>query len=155
MILYWLWQNIWQVLLFFQLFKINSYDMLLNFTTNMELYTNSVLVRVLYVCLTHKGWSFAVFTKLSFLDYFCGIVAVLFFVFDNLSRYSKWIFGLFAGIVFWTLFFFILAYLQASLMGVIFMLRILGVGSLLLECVLIVLLLIGFIQRLEVLVNNR
>lgn len=44
--MYWLWQNIWQLLLFYKVYFITDYESLFNLQAHLSNYESSVLIRI-------------------------------------------------------------------------------------------------------------
>lgn len=64
--MYWLWQNIWQLLLFYKVYVITDYESLFNLQAHLSNYESSVLIRIIFdsyyiLCdfksIIEHGWS--------------------------------------------------------------------------------------------------
>ena len=53
--MYWLWQNIWQLILFFKLFFITDYESLFDLQAHLSNYESSVLIRILYYVISNPS----------------------------------------------------------------------------------------------------
>lgn len=56
--LYWLWQNIWQLLLFFKLYFITDYSSLFHLQAKLQAYESSVFIRILYCVISNPKLDF-------------------------------------------------------------------------------------------------
>ena len=54
---YWLWQNIWQLLLFFKLFMITDYESLFGLQAKLSAYESSVFIRIIYCVISNPSLS--------------------------------------------------------------------------------------------------
>mgnify|MGYP004508708677 FL=1 len=52
---YWLWQNIWQLLLFFKLIFITDYESLFNLQAKLSAYESSVFIRIIYCVISNPS----------------------------------------------------------------------------------------------------
>ncbi len=55
--LYWLWQNIWQLLLFLKLFLITDYESLFGLQAKLSAYESSVFIRIIYCVISNPSLS--------------------------------------------------------------------------------------------------
>ena len=75
--MYWLWQNIWQLILFSKLFFITDYESLLNLQAHLSNYESSVLIRILYYVISNPSLNIAgVVSCIKLID-IMGIVGLL------------------------------------------------------------------------------
>ena len=75
--IYWLWQNIWQLILFSKLFFITDYESLLNLQAHLSNYESSVLIRILYYVISNPSLNIAgVVSCIKLID-IMGIVGLL------------------------------------------------------------------------------
>ena len=51
--MYWLWQNIWQLLLFYKVYVITDYESLFNLQAHLSNYESSVLIRIIYYVISN------------------------------------------------------------------------------------------------------
>ena len=51
--MYWLWQNIWQLLLFYKVYVITDYESLFNLQAHLSNYESSVLIRIIYYVISY------------------------------------------------------------------------------------------------------
>ncbi len=51
--LYWLWQNVWQLILFGKLFFVTDYESLFHIQSTLSMYQSSVFVRILYYVISN------------------------------------------------------------------------------------------------------
>lgn len=56
--LYWLWQNIWQLFLFFKLYFITDYSSLFQLQAKLQAYESSALIRILYCVISNPSFDF-------------------------------------------------------------------------------------------------
>lgn len=56
--LYWLWQNVWQLILFGKLFFVTDYESLFHIQSTLRMYQSSVFVRILYCVISNPTLSF-------------------------------------------------------------------------------------------------
>lgn len=52
---YWLWQNIWQLLLFFKLIFITDYESLFNLQAKLSAFESSVFIRIIYCMISNPS----------------------------------------------------------------------------------------------------
>ena len=104
--LFWIWQYLWQILFFLELFQVKSYDSLFSFMNIMSGYTSSYLIQFSYemiskgtISFINIGESFVDLISLSFL--LCMILTILFCLQANKRKVIlftffnfMWIFGL-------------------------------------------------------------
>lgn len=75
--MYWLWQNIWQLILFSKLFFITDYESLFNLQAHLSNYESSVLIRILYYVISNPSLNIlGVFSCIKLID-IMGIVGLL------------------------------------------------------------------------------
>lgn len=89
LLLYWLWQCIWQLIFFIHLFQVRSYTSLFVFYRDLNQYDMSILVRILYVFVLRSGFS------ISMVDFLCIAITMIML----LTKYRKWGIGIGAYIV--------------------------------------------------------
>ena len=53
--MYWLWQNIWQLLLFYKVYVITDYESLFNLQAYLSNYESSVLIRIIYYVISNPN----------------------------------------------------------------------------------------------------
>ena len=51
--LYWLWQNVWQLILFGKLFFVTDYESLFHIQSTLGMYQSSVFIRILYYVISN------------------------------------------------------------------------------------------------------
>ncbi len=122
--LYWLWQAIWQILLFFNLFNLSNYASLFTLYSNLDSYSSSVLIRVIYKIIAGSSHFLSC---INFIDIF-GFVGYILLIkkwkISTILLSIKWIWlgiCLFIGLQ------------SNSLNMAILLLKILGIGSVLFE----------------------
>ena len=75
--IYWLWQNIWQLILFSKLFFITDYESLFNLQAHLSNYESSVLIRIIYHVISNPSLNIAgVVSCIKLID-IMGIVGLL------------------------------------------------------------------------------
>ena len=75
--IYWLWQNIWQLILFSKLFFITDYESLFNLQAHLSNYESSVLIRILYYVISNPSLNIlGVVSCIKLID-IMGIVGLL------------------------------------------------------------------------------
>lgn len=75
--IYWLWQNIWQLILFSKLFFITDYESLFNLQAHLSNYESSVLIRIIYYVISNPSLNIAgVVSCIKLID-IMGIVGLL------------------------------------------------------------------------------
>lgn len=75
--IYWLWQNIWQLILFSKLFLITDYESLFNLQAHLSNYESSVLIRIIYYVISNPSLNIAgVVSCIKLID-IMGIVGLL------------------------------------------------------------------------------
>ena len=75
--MYWLWQNIWQLILFSKLFFITDYESLFNLQAHLSNYESSVLIRILYYVISNPSLNIlGVVSCIKLID-IMGIVGLL------------------------------------------------------------------------------
>ena len=52
--LYWLWQNVWQLILFGKLFFVTDYESLFHIQSTLSMYQSSVFIRILYYVISNQ-----------------------------------------------------------------------------------------------------
>lgn len=153
LIVFWIWQNIWQIMVFFQLSKLTNYESLLDFSNTMNLYTSSILLRCIFNFISHKGFTFKVFLNISLWEYiglFLSVIYLISYKSKNTSICVKsYIFMLILSIL--TV---IIGFSQGSLSNVILILKGYGIICLIVECLIIVTLLKAFITKIDDYVRN-
>lgn len=53
--LYWLWQNVWQLILFGKLFFVTDYESLFHIQSTLSMYQSSVFIRILYYVISNPS----------------------------------------------------------------------------------------------------
>lgn len=136
---YWLWQAIWQIILFFNLYQLSDYSSLFALHSNLDSYSSSVLVRMIYKIISG---SFYVLNCINFIDIFCVIGYILLIKKWKISTIIlglKWIWlgiCLFIGLQ------------SNSLNIVIFLLKMLGAGSIVFEIGFMIIMLYSLVNEL-------
>lgn len=78
--MYWLWQNIWQLILFSKLLFITDYEGLFNLQAHLSNYESSVLIRILYYVISNPSLNIlGVVSCIKLID-IMGIVGLLMMV---------------------------------------------------------------------------
>ena len=57
--LYWLWQNVWQLILFGKLFFVTDYESLFHIQSTLSMYQSSVFIRILYYVISNPSLNMA------------------------------------------------------------------------------------------------
>lgn len=143
---YWIWQNIWQGVFMFDLSKVNSYDELFAFYSHLDAYDNSFVIRIVLSMISMNGISFysivlSILSCVRLFDYFFIIFTVLLFIKSEHKR--KWIFF---PILYFIMFIFIgccivIGINSESIGYLISVLKVLSMGSLIIEFILFICLL--------------
>lgn len=153
-LIYWLWQNIWQTVFYFQLYKISDYSTLFDFLENMNQYNQSVLVSILYEI---------VMTSTMPLSQICWNVCQQFHIFDIIilfftvllyktsDKKTKWrvTFTLLICLVLVDVAFIAYGFKQGSLLDVISILNILSIVSMIVEMGILGIILESLIRFIE------
>ena len=63
--MYWLWQNIWQLLLFYKVYVITDYESLFNLQAHLSNYESSVLIRIIYYVISNPSLNMAGLYKID------------------------------------------------------------------------------------------
>lgn len=136
---YWLWQAIWQIFLFYRLFALSNYDSLFSVYSNLDSYSSSVLVRIIYVVISK---SYNILSCINFMDIF-GLVGYILLV-------KKWkISTILIGLKWVWLSIFLCVGLQSnSLNMAILILKILGMGAILFEIAFVVTILYSLVNSI-------
>ena len=123
---YWLWQNVWQLALFFKMFQITDYTSLLGFQSTLRQYENSVFIRVVFYFISNQNRNFLSFLHcIKLIDIF-GIFGMILMV----KEYKNILF--IQGIKYvWSLFWIMQGLHSSSLNIVIYSLKWLSSGCLL------------------------
>lgn len=129
--LYCLWQAIWQVWLYFNLIPLSDYSSLFTLYSNLDRYSSSLLVRIIYQIISSSNHFLSCFDFVDIL----GCVGFLLMV----KEYKVSV-VLLALKYIWILVLLCIGISANSLNMVIFALKLLGIGSLILE--------IGFIMSI-------
>lgn len=124
--IYWLWQNIWQLALFFKMFQIADYTSLLGFQSTLRQYENSVFVRLILYFISNQNRNlFSFVSCIKLIDIF-GIFGMILMV----KEYKNVLF--IHGIKYvWSIFWIIKGLNSSSLNIVIYSLKWLSLGCLL------------------------
>ena len=75
--MYWLWQNIWQLLLFYKVYFIADYESLFNLQAHLSNYESSVLIRIIYYVISNPSLNMAGLVSCIKLIDIMGIVGLL------------------------------------------------------------------------------
>lgn len=75
--IYWLWQNIWQLILFSKLLFITDYEKLFNLQAHLSNYESSVLIRIIYYVISNPSLNMAGLVSCIKLIDIMGIVGLL------------------------------------------------------------------------------
>lgn len=75
--MYWLWQNIWQLLLFYKVYLITDYESLFNLQAHLSNYESSVLIRIIYYVISNPSLNMAGLVSCIKLIDIMGIVGLL------------------------------------------------------------------------------
>ena len=75
--MYWLWQNIWQLLLFYKVYVITDYESLFNLQAHLSNYESSVLIRIIYYVISNPSLNMAGLVSCIKLIVIMGIVGLL------------------------------------------------------------------------------
>ena len=75
--MYWLWQNIWQLLLFYKVYVITDYESLFNLQAHLFNYESSVLIRIIYYVISNPSLNMAGLVSCIKLIDIMGIVGLL------------------------------------------------------------------------------
>ncbi len=136
---YWLWQAIWQILLFFNLYQLSDYSSLFALYSNLDTYSSSVLVRMIYKIISG---SFNFFNCINFIDIFCIFGYILLIKKWKISTITLGLKWLWLGICLF------IGLQSNSLNMVIFLLKMLGVGSILFELGFMITILYSIVNEL-------
>ena len=75
--MYWLWQNIWQLLLFYKVYVITDYESLFNLQAHLSNYESSVFIRIKYYVISNPSLNMAGLVSCIKLIDIMGIVGLL------------------------------------------------------------------------------
>lgn len=139
---YWIWQNIWQCVFMLDLTQVSSYEKLFSFYSKLSNYANSFLVSTILTIISFNKVTFSTvimsfFQNIGFLDIImCALTLLLFLKSENKR---KW---MILPLLYITLFIFIgvcvgLGFQVGSLDQLVGLLKILSIGSLIIELVII------------------
>lgn len=102
---YWLWQNIWQLLLFFKLIFITDFESLFNLQAKLSAYESSVFIRIIYCVISNPSLTIQMIlnciTTIDILGFFglmCFIKRYKKIVFLMLFKYVWCLFWLIKGL---------------------------------------------------------
>ena len=139
--MYWLWQNIWQLILFFKLFFITDYESLFNLQAHLSNYESSVLIRILYYVISNPSLNIlGVVSCIKLID-IMGIVGLL-----MMAQKYRIIMILNGFKYIWCSIWIVKGMNSASVYLVINCLKWLSIGGLILVGIVIFLWLLGLIQ---------
>ena len=139
--MYWLWQNIWQLILFSKLFFITDYESLLNLQAHLSNYESSVLIRILYYVISNPSLNIlGVVSCIKLID-IMGIVGLLI-----LAQKYRIIMILNGFKYIWCSIWIVKGMNSASVYLVINCLKWLSIGGLILVSIVILLWLLGLIR---------
>lgn len=149
-LVYWLWQNIWQAIFYFQLFKISNYESLFNFLENMNQYNQSVLVKMIYEIVTTGNFDVVrLALQFHFLDLIIIFITVLFYKTSDKKKRWRVLISLFLCLMFYDIILLALGFQQGSLSGVVNVLHWISIGSLAIESAIIAFILMGLIEKVS------
>ena len=139
--IYWLWQNIWQLILFSKLFFITDYESLFNLQAHLSNYESSVLIRILYYVISNPSLNIlGVVSCIKLID-IMGIVGLLI-----LAQKYRIIMILNGFKYIWCSIWIVKGMNSASVYLVINCLKWLSIGGLILVSIVILLWLLGLIR---------
>ncbi len=136
---YWLWQAIWQILLFYRVFALSNYASLFSVYSNLDSYSSSTLVRIIYKIISG---SFNILYCINFIDIF-GFIGYILLI-------KKWKISItLIGLKWMWLGVCLFVGLQSnSLNMVIFVLKVLGTGAILFELAFVVAILYSLVNEI-------
>ena len=138
---YWLWQNIWQLILFFKLFFITDYESLFDLQAHLSNYESSVLIRILYYVISNPSLNIlGVVSCIKLID-IMGIVGLLI-----MAQKYRIIMILNGFKYIWCSIWIVKGMNSASVYLVINCLKWLSIGGLILVSIVILLWLLGLIR---------
>ncbi|MGM9948349.1 hypothetical protein [Floccifex sp.] len=135
-ILYWLIQLIWQLMVFFQLILISNYESLLNFASTLDLYTSSVLFRFLMFIISNKEINIYILFQFHFFDVLMLFLTGLYIV-SFKSKNAYICSGMYLITLSVSVLLVFVAYFQETLLGVIVVLKGLGIFNCIVDILLI------------------
>ena len=139
--IYWLWQNIWQLILFSKLFFITDYESLFNLQAHLSNYESSVLIRILYYVISNPSLNIlGVVSCIKLID-IMGIVGLLI-----MAQKYRIIMILNGFKYIWCSIWIVKGMNSASVYLVINCLKWLSIGGLILVSIVILLWLLGLIR---------
>ena len=139
--MYWLWQNIWQLILFFKLFFITDYESLFDLQAHLSNYESSVLIRILYYVISNPSLNIlGVVSCIKLID-IMGIVGLLI-----MAQKYRIIMILNGFKYIWCSIWIVKGMNSASVYLVINCLKWLSIGGLILVSIVILLWLLGLIR---------
>ena len=139
--IYWLWQNIWQLILFFKLFFITDYESLFDLQAHLSNYESSVLIRILYYVISNPSLNIlGVVSCIKLID-IMGIVGLLI-----MAQKYRIIMILNGFKYIWCSIWIVKGMNSASVYLVINCLKWLSIGGLILVSIVILLWLLGLIR---------
>ena len=83
--MYWLWQNIWQLLLFYKVYFITDYESLFNLQAHLSNYESSVLIRIIYYVISNPSLNMAGLVSCIKLIDIMGIVGLFISYYTNVA----------------------------------------------------------------------
>ena len=139
--MYWLWQNIWQLILFSKLFFITDYESLFDLQAHLSNYESSVLIRILYYVISNPSLNIlGVVSCIKLID-IMGIVGLLI-----MAQKYRIIMILNGFKYIWCSIWIVKGMNSASVYLVINCLKWLSIGGLILVSIVILLWLLGLIR---------
>ena len=75
--LYWLWQNVWQLILFGKLFFVYDYESLFSIQAKLNAYQSSVFIRIIYYVISNPTLSFVGLVRCIKLIDILGIAGIV------------------------------------------------------------------------------
>lgn len=85
---YWLWQNIWQLLLFFKLIFITDYESLFNLQAKLSAFESSVFIRIIYCMISNPSLTIQMILNCITMIDILGFFGLMCFI----KRYKKIVF---------------------------------------------------------------
>lgn len=137
--LYWLWQNIWQLLMLLQLVRIQDYSDLFAFQSSMSMYESSVFIRILYSVISNQN---SIISCIKLVD-ILGVISLCICI----KKYRK-IVGLFGLKYIWCLFWVLKGLHSSSLYDVILCLKMLSYGAIIIVGIVLILFLYSLVSAI-------
>ena len=97
--LYWLWQNVWQLILFGKLFFVTNYESLFHIQSTLGMYQSSVFIRILYYVISNPTLNFVGLVRCIKLIDILGVAGIVLLIekfrFVVVFNGIKYVWGLF------------------------------------------------------------